>query len=69
MYFKIIGKITNIETIAVSHSIRELALLREQYGAGRWRKLKGFATVILSNDNVRQAKIHWYKAHGIEKKK
>ena len=42
MYFKIIGKITNIETIAISHSIRELALLQEQYGAGRWRKLKGF---------------------------
>ncbi len=69
MYFEIVGKITHIETIAISHSIRELAQLREQYGAGRWRKLKGVATVILSNDNVRQAEVHWYEAHGIGKKK
>jgi hypothetical protein len=35
MYFEIIGKVTNIETIAISHSIRELTKLREQYGEGR----------------------------------
>jgi hypothetical protein len=43
--------------------------LRGQYGAGRWRKLKGIATIILSNNNVRQAEVHWYEAHGIGKKK
>jgi len=69
MYFEIVGKITHIETIAITHSIRELAQLREQYGAGRWRKLKGVATVILSNHNVRQAEVHWYEAHGMGKKK
>ncbi len=60
MYFEIIGKIIHIEIIAISHSIRELTQLREQYGAGRWRKLKATATVRLSNDYVRQAEIHWY---------
>jgi hypothetical protein len=69
MYFKIIGNITRIETIAISHSIRELARLREQYGVGRWRKLKGIATVRLANSLMRQAEVHWYEAHGIGKKK
>jgi hypothetical protein len=45
MYFEIIGEITNVKTIAVGRRIRELARLREQYGPGRWRKLKGAATV------------------------
>ncbi len=39
MDFEIIGKITDIETVAVGHSIREIARLRKVYGAGRWRKL------------------------------
>lgn len=43
MYFEILGDITHIEVIATQRSIRELAVLREQYGQGRWRKLKGVA--------------------------
>ena len=39
--FDIVGPIEEIETIAVGPSIRELALLRKQFGRGRWRKLKG----------------------------
>ena len=69
MYFEIIGDITNIEIIAVSSSIREMARLRKQYGRGRWRKLKGVATVRLANGAIRQAEIHWYEAHGIGRKK
>jgi hypothetical protein len=69
MYFEVVGPITQRETIAISHSIRELARLREQYGEGRWRKLKGIATVRLANGNLRQAEVHWYEAHGIGKKK
>lgn len=69
MYFEIIGDITNIEIIAVSSSIRDLARLRKQYGRGRWRKLKGVATVRLANGATRQAEIHWYEAHGIGRKK
>ncbi len=69
MYFEIIGQINDIEIIAVGSSIRDIAQLRKQYGAGRWRKLKGFATVYLSNGNMRKAEVHWYEAHGIGKKR
>jgi len=47
MDLEIIGKITNIEVIAVGAAIRDFARLRKQYGKGRWRKLKGIATVRL----------------------
>ncbi len=43
--FEIIGRIEEIETIAVGSRIREIARLRKAFGAGRWRKLKGIATV------------------------
>ncbi len=69
MYFKIISEITNIKIIAVAHSIKDLSRLREQYGEGRWRKLKGIAKVRLVNGSIRTAEIHWYEAHGIGKKK
>jgi len=69
MYFEIIEKITDIETIAVGSSIRDIDRLRRQYGRGRWRKLKGTALVRLANDRVRLAEIHWYEAHGIGRKK
>lgn len=67
--FEIVGRITDIETIAVGPSIREIALLRKQFGPGRWRKLKGTATVRLENGRIRLAEIHWYEAHGIGKRK
>jgi hypothetical protein len=67
--FEIIGEITNIEIIAVNHSIRILLILQEQYGQGRWRKLKGQTTVQLQNGDTRKAEIHWFEAHGIGKKK
>jgi hypothetical protein len=38
--------------------------LRKQYGAGRWRKLKGIASIRLQNGKVRKAELHWYEAHG-----
>ena len=69
MYFEIIGEITNIEIIAIGNSIRELPQLRQKYGHGRWRKLKGIALIRLKNNNIRQAEIHWYEAHGIGKRK
>lgn len=68
MDFEIIGNITNIETIASERSIRELARLRKQYGKGRWRKMKGFATVRLEDGTTHTSEIHWYEAHGIGKK-
>ena len=69
MYFEIIGKIENIEIIAVGGNIRDIMRIRKQYGIGRWRKLKGFAMVKLENGGTRQAEVHWYEAHGIGKKK
>lgn len=68
MYFEVIGKITNVETIAVGASIREVQRLRRAYGTGRWRKLKGRATVRLPDGTVHEAEVHWYEAHGVGKK-
>jgi hypothetical protein len=65
MDFEIIGDITDIETIAIGNAIRELSRLRKQYGRGRWRKLKGVASIKLSSGRVRRAELHWYEAHGI----
>lgn len=69
MYFEITGEITDIELIAKGRAIRDLARLRKKYGTGRWRKLKGKATVRLANGGTRYAEIHWYEAHGIGKKR
>ena len=68
MEFEILSDITNIERIAVRSSIRDLAKLRRKYGKGRWRKLKGMATIRLRNGRVRIAELHWYEAHGIGRK-
>lgn len=66
--FEIISDITDIEVIAIGRSIRDLERLREQYGGGRWRKMKGVALIQLSNGRVRKAEIHWYEAHGVGRK-
>jgi len=65
MSFEIIGEIDQIERIAIGKSIRDIKLLRKQFGPGRWRKLKGLATVKLFDGTIRKAEIHWYEAHGI----
>ena len=65
MYFEIIGPITAIETIAAGRAIRQLSRLRKQYRRGRWRKLRGIATVRIVSGELRRAEIHWYEAHGI----
>lgn len=69
MYFEIVGGIDNVETIAVGGGIRDIMRLRRQYGSGRWRKLKGVATVRLPDGSLRKAEVHWYEAHGIGKRK
>jgi hypothetical protein len=66
--FEIISEIVGIEVIAVGNSIRDLPQLVQVYGPGRWRKLKGSATVRLATGRVRRAELHWYEAHGIGKK-
>ena len=68
MNFEIISNITGVETIAVGRRIRDLARLRKMYGKGRWRKVKGVATVRLRSGRIRLAELHWYEAHGIGRK-
>jgi len=68
MDFKIIGKIASIEKIAIGRGVHDLVRLNKQYGRGRWRKLKGFATVLLEDNTIHKAEIHWYEAHGIGKR-
>jgi len=65
VYFRLLGPITRIETIAVGAAIREIGRLRRHYGKGRWRKRKGVARVELPDGTVHLAEIHWYEATGI----
>lgn len=65
MDFEIIGRVTKIEVIAIGSRIRDVARLRKRYGRGRWRKLKGIATVRLIDGTIHTAEVHWYEAHGV----
>ena len=67
--FEILGEIHNIQPIAIGNRIREIDGLRRVFGRGRWRKLKGFATVRLRDGKIGIAELHWYEAHGIGKRK
>jgi hypothetical protein len=69
MHFEIVGRITEVETIAAGPSVRIRSILRKRYGRRRWRKLKGVATVRLWNGTIRLAEVHWFEAHGIGKRK
>lgn len=65
MKLEIVGRIANVEVIASESGVRVRRFLRKAYGSGRWRKLKGIATVRLPNGALRRVEIHWYEAHGI----
>ena len=65
MNFRILGRISHVETIAQGSGIRELPRLRRVYGPGNWRKRKGTARIQLENGDIRLAELHWYEAHGI----
>ena len=68
MRFVILSKLTHVAAIAAGGGIRDLRRLRKAYGDGRWRKMKGLATIQLANGDIRLAELHWYEAHGIGKK-
>jgi hypothetical protein len=57
MDFEILSEITEITKIAVGPGIRDIAKLRRKYGKGRWRKLKGVATIRLQNGRIRLAEL------------
>jgi len=66
--FEIIGETRNVETIASGRGIRIYSRLVRRFGKGKWRKMKGFATIRLANGRVVDAELHWYEAHGIGKR-
>ena len=68
MKFEVIGQITEVEVVARGPGVQTLSYLRRAYGRGRWRKLKGKATVRLPNGALRKVELHWYEAHGIGKR-
>lgn len=56
--FEILGKIEDVRVIARGSSVRERTRLKVLFGPGRWRKLKGIATVRLGGGEVRLAELH-----------
>ena len=68
MKFDVVGGIEQVATIAAGPSVKVRSFLRKTYGRGRWRKLKGIATVRLPNGNLRRVELPWYEAHGIGKR-
>ena len=68
MNFELVGSIANVEVIAAGPGVRVRSLLRKAYGRGRWRKMKGTATIRLPNGATRKVELHWYEAHGIGKR-
>ncbi len=68
MKFEVVGPIRGIEVIASGLGVQVRSYLRKAYGRGRWRKVKGIATVRLPNGARREVELHWYEAHGIGKR-
>ena len=68
MRFEILSEIHDVETIASGAGVRDRRRLNREHGPGRWRKMKGVATVRLSDGTICEAELHWYEAHGIGKK-
>ena len=68
MRFEIVGRITDVETIATGRGIRVLGKLQKRHGRGRRRKRKGFAEVLLESGEIVRAELHWYEAAGIGKR-
>jgi hypothetical protein len=66
--FELLGPIETLETIASGAGLRDRRRLVREYGAGKWRKMKGIATVRLADGTICEAELHWYEAHGIGKK-
>jgi hypothetical protein len=63
--FKLLSEIRDVEIIASGRGVHICRHLERTYGRGRWRKMKGFATVELEDGTISEAEIHWFEAHGI----
>lgn len=65
MDFEIVGAIEQVSVIARGVSVRQRQRLVRRFGGGRWRKMKGEATVVRGSQGPRLAEVHWYEAHGV----
>jgi hypothetical protein len=65
MPFEVVGEIAAVVVLAKGLGVRTRARMRQKYGTGRWRKLKGVATICLDGGRLRRAELHWYEAHGV----
>ncbi len=65
MEFEILDKIRDIEIIATGRGVYIRRYLERTYGKGRWRKMKGTATVQVADGTICEAEIHWFEAHGV----
>ena len=68
MEFEILNEIRDIETIAAGRGVYIWRYLERTYGKGRWRKMKGIATVQLADGRICEAEIHWFESHSIGRK-
>jgi hypothetical protein len=68
MKFELVGAIAETQVIASGIGVRIRSYLRKAYGTGRWRKMKGVATIRLPNGALRVVELHWYEAHGVGKR-
>ncbi|MBV8897227.1 MAG: hypothetical protein JO051_11995 [Acidobacteriaceae bacterium] len=68
MQFEVLSEFRAVETIASGTGVRDRRRLNREHGRGKWRKVKGVATVRLSDGTICEAELHWYEAHGIGKK-
>lgn len=59
------SEITSIREIASGPGVDARSALAMHYGRGRWRKMKGVATIETLAGEIRRAEVHWYEAHGI----
>lgn len=62
---EILSEIRDVETIAAGQGVYIRRYLERTYGRGRWRTMKGIATVRLADGTICEAEIHWFEAHGI----
>ncbi len=55
MQFQVLSELADVEVIATGKSIREYRRLCKIYGQGRWRKLKGIASIRLGDGTIHLA--------------
>ena len=66
--FQLLSEIRDVKIIASGRGVYLKHYLDRTYGKGRWRKMKGIASVRLADGSIREAEIHWFEAQGIGRK-